>query len=132
VFKGQVCPGALRVGKSRMIRPVDSSSGRNPGKGRTSIRWPPALAMILAFGVLAPWCAADAQSPEADDPQKRVEDLAREGVDKMMKALQLMLSTIPQYEAPMIDDNGDIIIRRKRAPAPKPREQVEPDDQTRT
>jgi len=118
--------------KRRAIRPVDCSRAVRPDEVRAAKGSPIALATILAFGLLVPWYHASAQSPEGNDPQKGVEDLTREGIDKLMKALQLMLSTIPQYEAPTIDDNGDIIIRRKRAPAPKSKEQAEPDNQTKT
>jgi hypothetical protein len=30
--------------------------------------------------------------------------------------MEMMLLTIPQYEAPFINENGDIIIRRKNSP----------------
>jgi len=46
----------------------------------------------------------------ADDP----EAMAREGLNKIVRALELMLLSIPQYEKPEINENGDIIIRRKR------------------
>jgi hypothetical protein len=51
----------------------------------------------------------------------RAEDMAREAIEQLMRALELMIDSIPQYELPEIDDNGDIIIRRKRrAPRPEP------------
>jgi hypothetical protein len=37
----------------------------------------------------------------------RVEDL-----DKLMQGMDELLQSIPRYEAPTIDENGDIIIRR--------------------
>jgi len=49
-----------------------------------------------------------------------------------MRALELMIDSIPQYEMPEIEENGDIIIRRKRqAPHPKPDQPRTPEiDQT--
>ncbi|HEX9702565.1 MAG TPA: hypothetical protein VGA19_06895, partial [Rhodospirillales bacterium] len=56
--------------------------------------------------------------PGPETPREMLEDASR----KALKALELMLKAIPQYEAPEILDNGDIIIRRKRVkpdgPAP--------------
>ena len=37
----------------------------------------------------------------------RVEDL-----DKLMQGMDELLQAIPRYEAPTLDENGDIIIRR--------------------
>lgn len=75
----------------------------------------PLAAFSLALA--APVAPAEAQS----DPNqgKTPEELATEGIDKLMRALGLLIQSIPQYEAPVIDQNGDIIIRRKRdTPAP--------------
>jgi len=42
-----------------------------------------------------------------------------EGATRMaMKALELLIRTLPQYEAPVVLKNGDILIRRKRAAPP--------------
>ncbi len=35
-----------------------------------------------------------------------------EGLDKLMQGMDDLLRSIPRYQAPIIDDNGDIIIRR--------------------
>lgn len=35
-----------------------------------------------------------------------------EGLDKLMQGMDNLLKSIPRYQAPIIDDNGDIIIRR--------------------
>ncbi|HYB10487.1 MAG TPA: hypothetical protein VEJ16_12520 [Alphaproteobacteria bacterium] len=110
-----------------------SGTGRTkPSRAQAAALSKIAWATIVALALFAPWSAASAQSPQGNDPQKGVEDLTREGIDNLMKALQLLLSTIPQYEAPTIDENGDIIIRRKRPPAPKSNEKTEPDSQTKT
>lgn len=51
------------------------------------------------------------------------EQLATEGIAKLMDALGAFIKSIPQYEAPEINENGDIIIRRKR---PESEEKPEP------
>jgi hypothetical protein len=73
-----------------------------------------ALALPLA-GYLVP---AHAQS--GDPSEQTPNDLAIEGVNKLMQALQLLIQQLPQYEAPVIDENGDIIIRRRHDEAPIP------------
>jgi hypothetical protein len=71
---------------------------------------PPHRSLLCAVAISL--CAA---SPalgvqQRDDP----EALAREGLGKIVRALELMLQSIPQYETPEINEHGDIIIRRKR------------------
>ena len=53
----------------------------------------------------------------ADDDQNGADDsspsqLAHEGAQKLILALELMLQAIPQYAMPEILENGDIVIRR--------------------
>ncbi len=51
----------------------------------------------------------------------RAEDMAREAIEQLMRALELMIDSIPQYDMPEINEDGDIIIRRKRrTPRPEP------------
>ena len=45
--------------------------------------------------------------------EKGVDELAVEGLGKLMDALSLFVDAIPLYSAPEILENGDIIIRRK-------------------
>lgn len=47
-------------------------------------------------------------------------ELAREGVTKILQALEKLLQSVPQYQMPEIDENGDIILRRKRPEPPAP------------
>ena len=51
--------------------------------------------------------------------------MARESIEQRMRALQLLVDSIPQYELPEMLDNGDIIIRRKNPQEPSPSEQPE-------
>ena len=77
-----------------------------------------ALAGLLAVASLSPAAAEEARPSE--DPGR----LALEGVDRLLQALEVLIDRIPQYEMPVIDENGDIIIRRKRDPAPEVEEDV--------
>lgn len=69
------------------------------------------LAAVLFAIVALPAHAAD----QKDDPSR----LAAEGLDKMVRALESLIRSIPQYETPEITEDGDIIIRRKKDTGPK-------------
>ena len=49
---------------------------------------------------------------KAQPPNKNPEQMIEESVATVLKALKQFLRSIPQYSAPEILDNGDIIIRR--------------------
>ncbi len=63
---------------------------------------------IAALLLAALFVAAPASAKE-----KTPEQLALEGINKVLEALNLFMDSIPQYEAPEVLKNGDIIIRRK-------------------
>ncbi len=78
-----------------------------------------AATLLLGLCLAGPLPTLAADEPPADRP----EELAREGMDRLLKALELMIQMIPQYEMPEVTEEGDIIIRRKRrkaAPPPDP------------
>ena len=69
------------------------------------------LLPLLALSLLiAPVGVAAADSLQ--DNKAEAERLANEALTKMMKALDLLISTVPRYAAPEVLPNGDIIIRR--------------------
>lgn len=69
------------------------------------------LLPLFALGLLAaPIAAANADSIQKDTAE--AERLAGEALAKMMRALDLLITTVPRYAAPEILPNGDIIIRR--------------------
>lgn len=76
-------------------------------------------ALFLAPPVAVPLAAEEA--PESESPG----ELARDGVERLMRALEAFIDMIPQYEMPEINENGDIIIRRKRHVEPAPEEDDE-------
>ena len=59
-------------------------------------------------------------------------ELAREGMERMLRAIELMIEMIPQYELPEVLENGDIIIRRKNPPANEDEEEEPEVDETQT
>ena len=82
-------------------------------------------ALLAAFlvGAGAPTTLRAAEG----DERGRAEDMARGAIEQLMRALELMIDSIPQYEMPEIEENGDIIIRRKRrAPRPEPDQPDQP------
>ncbi|MEQ8709918.1 MAG: hypothetical protein RIC36_13060 [Rhodospirillales bacterium] len=62
------------------------------------------IATTLALSL----AAGSAVAAEKPTPEQLLED----GASKILSAIQLLLLAIPQYEAPVILDNGDILIRR--------------------
>ena len=44
--------------------------------------------------------------------QKKPEAMIEDGMKMILNAIQLLLKSIPQYKAPEVLENGDIIIRR--------------------
>ena len=84
-------------------------------------------ALVLPFLWATP-LPAGAEEP-AEEPAPG--ELAREGVARLLQALEVFIEMIPQYEMPELNENGDIIIRRKRDQGEDPAAEPE-DDQTAT
>ncbi len=83
--------------------------------------------LVLSTVLIAAPALAQSDVPDKKSP----EGLALEGIDRLMRALDLMLQSIPQYEAPYVNEEGDIIIRRKHpdeghSPPPIPQQKPEP------
>ncbi len=70
-----------------------------------------AAAIFALMLAAVPVATAQAQS-NAPDPDVLLE----EGTKKILRAFELFIMTIPQYEMPEVLPNGDIIIRRKNPP----------------
>ena len=71
------------------------------------------------------WCAAlVALSPPAPaeprEERESAEQLLEGATRQILRALNLMMNAIPQYEMPEVLDNGDIIIRRIPPDPPRP------------
>jgi hypothetical protein len=69
------------------------------------------LLPLFALALLSlPLAGASAESLQ--DNTREAERLANEALTKMMRALDLLIMTVPRYAAPEVLPNGDIIIRR--------------------
>jgi len=64
------------------------------------------LALMLATGPVGLSYAEE---------KKGADELAVEGLTKLLDALSIFIDSIPQYETPEVLENGDIIIRRKKS-----------------
>jgi hypothetical protein len=69
------------------------------------------LSLLAACLLAVPVAGASADSTQ-NNSTAEAERLANEALAKMMKALDLLISTVPRYAAPEVLPNGDIIIRR--------------------
>jgi hypothetical protein len=96
-------------------------TSRNPRTGKSL----PAVLFGLCL-VLSPLAGAMAQQAQPGGPSENSpSDLAREGLEQMLRALRLLVESIPQYELPEVLDNGDIIIRRKHGGEAPPAKEPE-------
>ena len=71
------------------------------------------LTLAVVIMVSTPVISADlhkVQTPPSQ--QKKPEDMIEDGMKMILNALSLILKSIPQYKAPEVLENGDIIIRR--------------------
>jgi len=97
--------------------------------------WQAMACAVLLSAALPAAAGAQDQTPPGEAERQRAERLAQEAMEKLVRAIELFLNSVPQYEMPEVNENGDIIIRRKRRPLepegrPAP---VEPDfDETST
>lgn len=78
-------------------------------------RWMAVLALALWAGGLAVPGAARAQE-SGEGGGSSPQDLAREGAQRLLDALEGLLQVIPQYGVPKVLDNGDILIPRLNPP----------------
>lgn len=90
---------------------------------------------LFALGLTACLLLAGSPSLKAEEENANPGELARESIELMMRSLNLLMESIPQYELPEINEDGDIIIRRKRntVEPETPAEQDDPElEKTRT
>ena len=68
--------------------------------------------LILASAVAALVGGTAVSGVAWAEENKSPESLAAEGLQQVMRAMEMFISNIPLYEAPEVLPNGDIIIRR--------------------
>ena len=72
----------------------------------------PALA-LFAFFMVGPAVSADLFKTQTSPSQREApERMIEEGMKMILGAIQLIIESIPEYKAPEVLENGDIIIRR--------------------
>jgi len=102
---------------------------------RNKVRWSLSAAMLaLAVSGTANPAPAEDSGQDQVGPQGP-QDLAAEGLGKLLQALDLFVKSVPQYAAPEVLPNGDIILRRlnpKSHQPPKPAHPKSDDDATST
>ena len=86
------------------------------------------IAILVAAGPI------EAQQPAPHgSTREQTEKTLKQGIEMILRALETMFLSIPQYEAPEVLENGDIILRRKRPEENKPEEKKTiPDDGSST
>jgi hypothetical protein len=72
-------------------------------------------AALFVFAVLSslPAVAGSSAGAVANQEDRRLGKIAREGIDSLLRAFDEFVSAIPQYALPEVNGRGDIIIRRK-------------------
>jgi len=86
------------------------------------MRWM-GLAGWLAVGLVLPITPVLAEEP-SPSPTEKLE----ESVQTFLSAIELFLLAIPQYAAPEVLPNGDIIIRRIQPGEPQDKKPADPPD----
>lgn len=94
-----------------------------PGKAGAA-----AAAIVLGLVLATPARAGD-DRPLAQPFDQRVEELAREGAERLKQAFERFLERMPRYGAPRTTPEGDIIIPRRR---PLPGAVLPPDEPVET
>jgi hypothetical protein len=86
-------------------------------------------AVILAMTATA--VPAFAEAPQADEA-RRPGEIARHGVDSLLRAFDQFVNALPQYALPELNAQGDIIIRRKTPRPDMPSKKLSESDSTET
>ena len=87
-----------------------------------------ALTVSVVLCASVPVHTGPVLAAEEEDPA----ELARQGMERMLRAIELMIEMIPQYEMPEVLENGDIIIRRRNPERDGPDPSESSEDETRT
>jgi hypothetical protein len=74
------------------------------------------LIAVLSVAPLAAPPVLAGEHGSSSEEEQSAEEMAREGMEKILRALERMMDTVPMYEMPEVTEDGDIIIRRKNPP----------------
>jgi hypothetical protein len=70
-----------------------------------------AAAILLAVTAMAQ--AASSDEPQNGSPPDTSPEAWRAAAEQIINGIRAMILAIPQYQAPVMLENGDILIRRK-------------------
>jgi hypothetical protein len=76
--------------------------------------------VLLLVALASPALAAGPASPDQPSDLENPAEVLRRATEMIMQAIDLLVANVPQYEAPKLLPNGDIIIRRKHPHPAKP------------
>jgi hypothetical protein len=93
---------------------------------RKSLVRPLAAALAMVWLMASPTVRAD-QPPSLEE---ELEQQLREGASKLMEAIEIIIRSIPIYGPPRIDEDGNIVIPRRRPQPSTPEDEQgkEPDE----
>jgi len=74
------------------------------------------MALIVPMALAPPAYADSGNKTPPESPSEMISEATR----TILKAFEIMMRSIPQYEVPEVLENGDIIIRRKHPESEKP------------
>jgi len=74
----------------------------------------PSILFVLAVAGPMVLLNAPAHAQSGSDGVETPKELFEGATRMAMKALELLIKTLPQYEPPVVLKNGDILIKRKR------------------
>lgn len=81
---------------------------------------------VLLLASAAPSRAEPRDPSQSGKLRGEAEEALREGTQKIMRALELIIQSVPQYDLPKVNEYGDIIIRRRNPE--RPRQPSNPDE----
>lgn len=74
----------------------------------------------LTAAVLALALAAAPAAAQSEDKSQQPGEMAREGIERLMNAIETFVQSLPQYGVPRIDEEGNIVIPRLDKADPQP------------
>jgi len=86
------------------------------------------FAAVVTAGLVLAGSPAMVRAQEEAPKEQSPEELAREGAERLMRALEGLLQVIPQYGMPRIEENGDIVIPRLNPPGEQRTPEKKPED----
>src|SRR3546814_19720458 len=106
-WSSDVCSSDLAAKRTSLAYSLRQEQQRSEAMRELWKLWTAAM-IGLCLATLPLASAAAAQAAPAAAPENSPSDLAREGLERMLRALRLLVESIPQYEWPEVLDTGAI------------------------